>query len=381
MRDSNKTYVYILGAGASKPDGMPLTNEIIDTAFGNFGGPVDNRVNTNLIGPWEKDEALKKYRPVFELIDHWYGTELTPALDNLYKTTRHPFSLGLTTNIVEDFFTRLYYIKNGIKTYNLNWNKIKIMEVSKKAEWLFFRTLCYEAIDRRPYKTYEKFVERMLKRSGKHCIISFNYDLLLEDVLLTPDRYLKYDGQRWNYPEELRWTYCLDFSSIENHVPYSFPTDDEAKILFLKLHGSFNWGFCPVNKDVTCYSLHADAHIYPRFYNGKDYRCCNGSHASLPLLIPPVKVKEINIPALRNLWDKAAEIISSCNELHVIGYSLPEVDKEAKNLIQKIKPSNLDRIVIANSNETHISRFTQIFGNSIETYKNFEEYLSKSEWA
>jgi len=282
----------------------------------------------------------------------------------------------LTTDIIEDFFTRLHYIKSGVNNYNLNWDKRRLAEISKKADWLFFRTLCYEAIGGRPYKTYENFVERILKRSGRHCIISFNYDLLLEDVLI--HEYLKYDGRRWNYPDELRWTYCLDFSGIANQVPYSFPTDDEAKILILKLHGSFNWGFCPDNKEVTCYSLHADAHIYPRFYN-EEYRCCNGKHANLPLLIPPVKIKDINIPALRNLWDKATEIISHCDELHIIGYSLPEVDKEAENLIRKARPQNLNRIVIANPDKTHVSRFIQFLGNSIEKYQNFEEYLSKSE--
>ncbi len=377
MGESDKTYVYLLGAGASKPDGMPLTNEIIDKAFRNFGGPVEGRVNTNLMGSWDKKEGIEKYRPVFELMDDFYGRNLVEIFDNYYKTTRLPLSLGLTTDIIEDFFTRLHYIKGGVNYYNLDCDKRKLAktEISKKADWLFFRTLCYE-MDGRPYKTYENFVERMLKRNGRHCIISFNYDLLLEDVLI--HNYLKYDGRRWNYPNELRWTYGLDFSGIANQVPYSFPTDDEAKILILKLHGSFNWGFCPINKDVTCYSLHADAHIYPRFYN-EEYRCCNGSHASLPLLIPPVKIKDVNIPALRNLWNKAADIISGCDELHIIGYSLPKVDKEAKNLIQKIKCRNLDRVVIANPDETHVSRFTQIFGNSIEKFKNFEEYLSKFE--
>jgi len=76
MRKSDRTYVYLLGAGASKSDGMPLTNEIIDKAFWNFGGPVEGRVNTNLMGPWDKKEGLEKYRPVFELMDHFYGKNL-----------------------------------------------------------------------------------------------------------------------------------------------------------------------------------------------------------------------------------------------------------------------------------------------------------------
>ncbi len=70
MPTNSKTYAYILGAGASKPDGMPLTNEIIDKAFCNFGSAVDNRTNTNLFGTWEKEDVFTRIRPVFKLMDY-----------------------------------------------------------------------------------------------------------------------------------------------------------------------------------------------------------------------------------------------------------------------------------------------------------------------
>ena len=286
---TEKINLYILGAGASNPDGVPVTSELIDQAFWNFGGKYDNK-DMFLMGTWDKEtEVLPIVKPVLELYDKFYGTDLVEKLKNYYKDGYHPVSLGIATNNIEDFFSRLYYLSKGIESYNLNLTKQEISDLSKKANYLFFHTLAHSTIGISKPKYYSTFVEKLLKRNGKHCIMSFNYDLLLEDVFTSRD-YLKYDGYKWLYPEELKWSYCINFNNVSG-VPYDFPQEEQARILYLKLHGSLNWSFCPLTQEVSMHTLHADAWIYKRFYK-EELRCRNGSHVNLPLLIPPIKIKK-----------------------------------------------------------------------------------------
>ena len=80
---------YILGAGASKPDGVPVTRELFEKAFWNFGGEIDGRPNHYVLGTWEKKDVLE-LKPVLELYDRFYGTQFGKALATLYKDAIHP---------------------------------------------------------------------------------------------------------------------------------------------------------------------------------------------------------------------------------------------------------------------------------------------------
>lgn len=372
-----KIYLYILGAGASKPDGVPTTSELIDKAFWNFGGKYENQ-DVFLLGTWDKEKEVNPIiRPVLKLYDNFYDTDLTKKLDDYYKKGYHSLNLGVSTNRIEDFFSRLYYMNKGIDNYGLNLTKEEILDISRKAHYLFFHTLAYSTIGNQQPKYYSAFIEKFLKRKGKHCIISFNYDLLLESALISRD-YLKYIRNEWIYPDELKWTYGINFANSYNPVPYSFPIEEKAKILYYKLHGSLNWSFCPEDKKISLHTLNSDPWIYKSFYQ-EQLRCHDATHICLPLLIPPIKNKEIEIPELIELWAKAKNFISREMELHIIGYSLPEVDKEANNLLNEIATAGPAKIIIANPNAEHVKKFKNIFKDytgKINLYSGFEEYLT-----
>lgn len=360
--------VYILGAGASKPDGIPVTQELVDKAFWNFGGPVDGEQNRNLLGTWSKELALSTFRLVFEIFDKFYGTKLVYLLDQYYKTTFHPVTTNVTTDMIEDFFSRIRRLETGESDYGLGLSPEGITNLSRAAKFFFFHTLCYEAIKHPSREHYAKFVNKFLRQEGRHCIISFNYDLLPEDRLI--DQCQRLVGGKWVPLDELSWTYCIEFKGIYHKQRYELLPEEKAKILYLKLHGSLNFGYHADTKEVSLYTLYADPWAYRRFDSGE--------WPDIPLLIPPLKVKEIDIPALKELWRKAEEYLSKATELHVLGYSLPDVDQEAHRLLGGVNGDQLERLVIANPNREHVRRLVSVLKvkpGLVKVYRNFEEYL------
>jgi len=377
----NKTIVYILGAGASAEDGAPVITEMLDKAFHNFGGE-SGIPGMRLMGITDEKDELDIFKSVFELADHFYGLGLVHAMDNLYQTLILPGHINFD---VEDFFTRIDNMVKGKETYGLNWDKQKIAQVAKDAGFFFYRTLCLETgLDRRP-KHYLAFVENALKPGIRHCIITFNYDLLLEEGLCNYDRYFnnKYKNPIFNrdyfYPKRLPWTYGVPFASISwASVPYRVGDENLADVHYFKLHGSLNWGICPVTKEITMYPAFASARVYEEFYKGY-YKCHNGQHIMQPLLIPPTKSKDIDIPGLKLIWEKAAKSLTEAEEIHVIGYSLPEADTGAQELFSENITHKLKRLVLVNPNSSHREKFRTLIGRSLETseYVSFKEYLIK----
>jgi len=368
--------VYVLGAGTSKPDGVPVTSEVVDRAFRNVGEKI--KENTFRMGHWSEQEG-KSIRRVLELMDLLYKKGLVAKFDRYDGTIYRPYSLGVTTDMLEDFFTKLHYMERG-EMVGITLSQEELRKITKDARFLYFGTLC-DAMRScwLNFKYYPIFVEKALRREGNHCIISFNYDLLLEHALIDMDKYLKYDGKQWRYPDDLKWRYGVKFKGFYYSEPYQFPEKKDAKIHYFKLHGSFNFGYCPESKEVSVYeSIRAAGNLYQEFDAGR-LHCCGGTHTSAPLLIPPLKKKDIEIPALRESWEEVSEFLSQATELHILGYSLPKVDEEAKRLLQRIPSSGLKKVIIANPNREHIQKLVNILElsrKSVKIYKGFEDYVT-----
>lgn len=378
---SNRTIVYILGAGASAEDGAPVMAELLDKAFWNFGGKL-KFYNRHLIGIIDNESELNVFRSVFELIDYFYGERLVEKMEKLYEGAARPYSVG--TVDIEDFFTRIDNMLKGKETYGLNWGQQKILQIAKDAGFFFYHTLCLETgLNRAVPKHYPAFVENALVSGVSHCVITFNYDMLLEKALCDMDKYFNnaYRNPVFNRnyfnPPRFPWTYGLPFVNVDwPSAPYHMKDENLAEIYYFKLHGSLNWGICPVTKGITMHAAVADAWIYRRFYQGR-YKCHNGQHISQPLLIPPTRFKDLDVPGLKIAWKKAAKFLKETEEVHVIGYSLPDADTGAQELFSNNLRHNLKRLIIANPNPKHRDKFKNILGNFSELieYDSFKKYL------
>lgn len=367
---SDKTIVYILGAGASAANGAPLTKELLW-----------NAIITYWSTPQNKATLQQKILPALKHADKICGTDLANITNEAISTGILPAGQHGAYDIdVEGFLTQIEESVSGEQ------DRLFKQEVF----YFIFHPLCYRTnnIPQNELRHYTTFVENVLKKGTRHCIITFNYDVLLERTMCDAKKYFEngYTNQIFNANsvnrQRIPWTYGINFCEVEwKGYPYR-PENTFAEIFLLKLHGSFNWGLCPFTGEVKMYAPVGDFDMYERLCNGK--RTCHlGKHSCQPLLIPPTIEKNLGIPALQIVWEQAKDFLSQATELHVIGYSAPEADKGAQELfVQALKPrvSKLEKVVLANKSAN--TRIKGLLGiTNCEEYNTFEEYLKKYEFS
>jgi hypothetical protein len=179
---------------------------------------------------------------------------------------------------------------------------------------------------------YRAFAENIL--SSGDAVITFNYDLAL-------DRELRQSG---------KWSLASGYGFPVEAVPLE---DSACKLL--KLHGSTNWlgqpfggglGFGQVS---PIQSLGQHPIINPSCFEFLGYdkvsnKGFNFAAPQIPSLIMPTAKKKFYIESSTGrewkdfwdcLWSQAAEALNSSNEIHVIGYSIPNYDERARELLAR----------------------------------------------
>jgi hypothetical protein len=157
-----------------------------------------------------------------------------------------------------------------------------------------------------------------------NAIISFNYDLIVEDAL-----------NKLSIP----YRYGIETKESSTH-----------SIELLKLHGSINWG---LRKNSTSYEIH------------KSYSDLL-SHGQTPQIIPPTW-RKIFTGQLRQVWDNSLSALEKATRIIVIGFSMPETDNHFKYLLAAGLQKNISlrEIVFVNPDrETLIARAKTLFGDA-----------------
>lgn len=378
---SDKTIVYVLGAGASagasETNGAPVMNKLTCRAFWLFGGKMEGS-ERQLMGPMRGDRGISSFKEAFKLIDCLCGTSLSKQLEKQYETAVTPVNVQLD---IEALFTKMDNISKGNEPYPASYDRKTFEKVSGDVSLFFYHTLCHETAQTRPVY-YSAFADLALKPGKKHCIITFNYDMLLERAMcnlyinISDHKKNPLFNRKYYSPERLPWTYDIPFAQIFCGEPYRIG-DDIDIIHYLKLHGSFNWGLCPETKEITMYSPVCDPYAYQRFHNGVN-TCHGAKHKQESLLIPPVREKDISVPGIRDVWVKARSFLNEASEVHMIGYSLPDADKGAHELFSETLRHKIERVVLVNPDKGHRDKFKKLIGknsSSCQEYDCFSDYL------
>jgi hypothetical protein len=177
-----------------------------------------------------------------------------------------------------------------------------------------------------------EFVEKVLACGRRVQIISTNYDIILDNALLSKASSCNYgvrlrrniniraepgmrpyeDGETWSFQDGLS--------------PYAEGRINEGRIPLLKLHGSLNWVYCPRCDEIDITIGHKGASELLR--DRTDVLCVNPYCTSNyePLLVSPTMLKVYSTRALKELWRLCEQTVASAGQLIFIGYSLPEAD-------------------------------------------------------
>ncbi len=155
---------------------------------------------------------------------------------------------------------------------------------------------------------YEQFATKILKnkRIEDVCIISFNFDYLLQE----------------DFKENVYFDYLISFDTIDPNRKLQYKKENPLPLL--KLNGSLDWSFCPNCGKLTLLF----PHLFPNFYY--QAKCNNGCGGSLRpfIVIPHEKYNE----KIEVLWRTAREFLSEAEKITIIGYSFPAYDDKVKKL-------------------------------------------------
>jgi len=175
---------------------------------------------------------------------------------------------------------------------------------------------------------YDWIVSRMLgtladlDAGACNSVLSFNYDLVLEealDRLTIPYTYgLKASGSVG--PTQSHWTAC------------------RTPLRILKLHGSLNFtrDSAGALRALRSYQEVLDNNLRP-------------------FLVPPTWRKQVDTD-LSDVWDQAVELISRATRIIILGYSIPVADQHFRYLLAAglSKNASLSKIIVVNPDKVRM---------------------------
>ncbi|MBY5502336.1 hypothetical protein HFO82_27480 [Rhizobium leguminosarum] len=181
--------------------------------------------------------------------------------------------------------------------------KCRQMLLLELAKW--FHELQREALAT-PKPWLDALVDRMKAEEAQ--IISFNWDLVLDQMLFGAE---------------------LKRSSYGFARKLSGPT-------LIKPHGSLNWYRAETGRflsDAKKFRLAGENG--GEIYAFKPFRSpLSSKREYMPLIVPPVFMKEFQEDIFRSLWQRTVSLISTASEVRFIGYSLPTADFHARFILR-----------------------------------------------
>lgn len=331
---------YVFGAGASAPYGAPTMGQFLSKAFSGW-----------TLTPPDATDFEGDLKIVAGAIDGQYGTNLLAAQQG------------------GDYFSadaEVALSKINVEELLALADENKKPDIRKALERVIFRTI-ESTIHQGSNREYYKQLMTELVESGQEaCLISFNYDLLLDRALTDAAR--NTTGT---------WSYGLSFrAGIEQFPSYRDSTD--PVISLLKLHGSLNWGQCQHCGSLRLWPYNTYDNIFHK--NWPNCNNCNGISTGFePVLVAPTPAKQFPRP-LDSAWETAANCLNKTKKITVIGYSFPAFDRKSRRLFLKnfIIPNLFGnpapKLIVIDPDQCTRKAIKSLFLPAVD--KNIDEYCS-----
>lgn len=201
-----------------------------------------------------------------------------------------------------------------------DWNKRR-GDLEELIRRVYIHTTC--DTDKRPAEPLKSEIHRKILGCLKKgdTIITFNYDLLIEESFKTGRVWTPVDGYGDNVQGKTHDWCRIWLNARESQHPL------ESKIRLLKLHGSLNW-ILYKNKTIR---------LKPRPYVVRAKRVEKIS------VLPPGWNKRIDRNPYKLFWREARLRLEKCKTLIILGYSLPETDLLAQALFAEVVRTRVAR--------------------------------------
>lgn len=355
---STRDVVFVLGAGTSNPDGVPLQKDLLPMIISSD----INEINNSEIGIIVKEFICDNFK---------FNKDLNqfPQLEAVF-------------GFID------YFIQNN-ESLNAKYSFEKIREIKEYLIKLIHYVVNLRTDKSSPY--YHKFWKIITSYSNNVSIITLNYDTLLEQafdfIFKKKNGFIDYCIPLMNY-EKLPQLNSYNFW-INTREPVL--VDDEinpSSFKILKLHGSLNWKYCnccnqilltPWDRKIDLNRGKFLGYTYP---DNKEYEflCPIDGTDFQTLIMPPSFSKSLNNPIIMQLFSEAAREIRTTKKIVFIGYSLSDADVHIKALFKKAILDDVELIVINHrAKETMELNYKSLAKNVKFIYTSFEELISSEE--
>lgn len=347
--------VFVFGAGASHPDGVPLQRHILplilnddEIADSDIGKTVIKFINEN----FAYDSATNDYpalESLFLFLDHFIQQN-----DSLSKTYTNP-----AIHKIKEYLIKLIHFIVNKETNTAN-------------------------------NTYQKFWKAVEKHNSNTSIITLNYDTLLEqafEFMFERVGYIDYSFHLMNYnkSEKLKhFNFWLDprqpiKTQLEsNPVPFKI----------IKLHGSLNWKYCNCCNQtlLTPWDREVDLNKGKlTWYSEKskssyEYLCPLDGTEFETLILTPSFAKNINRQVITQLISEAGREIRAAKKIVFIGYSFSNADVHVRALFKKhLQPETKVLVLNPRISKTLELKYQSISSNVEFVNSSFENFVEEEQ--
>ncbi|MBN2396469.1 MAG: hypothetical protein JXC36_08435 [Candidatus Atribacteria bacterium] len=283
--------VFVIGAGASKHCGTPLMNDFLDVA-------------RDLLRRGEVKEAKTVFEKVLNAVGGLNAVHSKAKLDmDNIESVYTAFEMGLLLGKLpginsEEEIASLTPALRKVISYTLQ----KTTRIPLDSRF-------------QGYYDFTNIINKLIEQKRTFTLITFNYDLGLDYTL---------------YRNKILPDYGLDDIAIqENKV---------NKALYLKLHGSLNFGRCI--KESCARIIPYREFLITKHTPGNNYstlpiieklgnqKCpfCKEPQSEDPVIIPPTWNKTAYHNQIDKVWRRAAKEMADTEQIIIMGYSLPTTD-------------------------------------------------------
>jgi NAD-dependent SIR2 family protein deacetylase len=397
MRTTNKKTVFVLGAGFSKADDIPLQYELLKNILTLFPNKIQVQPNFIELSINGAEQKVMDYYDEFEkcrqlladfLVDNFTSFEKKAEYYSIKTSSRvdmplmdeylkRAYKIASEVNVtLEDLFTIFDKVILGHEHFQL-YSVDSIVTIHKALRVCIIFLLSHQCAQIRTQvntisKLFSKKIFDMRVVSSRFddvlSIITMNWDSLLEKELFQ----LCQDYNSNNHRIKIYPDLCFYDDSYNKNNKRPVSTQVKAKgyrnIKLLKLHGSINWLNCPYcgriyvdyEEDIALNELALDCSC-PKC---KESSMSGKSPQMHSTLITPTFLKDLNDLHLKNIWHNALIDLIEADKIIFIGYSFPDADFEMRCLLKKaVQPNTNIEVVL------HHSDNPEYYKNRLEKHK------------
>ena len=285
--------VIILGAGATKECGGPLTNEILPKAFSILGIEEDS---LRILGDFLKEQF---YVPL--------------SSESRDKDDFPP--LPLLLSLVDTAIDRKH-------AFGADWPIERVREVRASIEYAIFTVLKKTLRKLPPDRDFHQQLFDYFPKKEPPTVISLNYDIIVDNAFAKLGRVRSRRKNLLHMPD-----YGTDITPSRGRQSVAFGR-------LLKIHGSLHWMYCPGCSRLKVNIARTRNYFVKGIWN-RDVHCENCQAQLQVVMITPTHLKDYRNPHIARVWYEAEQALRNAQRVIIIGYSLPDDDIEVAYLLKR----------------------------------------------